>query len=73
VKPIGAQTLLLPYGNATRVVRIVENVPAEESISGRAMRLPAMDPTEFDWSHLMKISFADHPWLRQSAYSWIIR
>jgi putative ABC transport system permease protein len=39
----------LPYPNAARIVQIVENVPAEESFSGRAMRLASMSPDEFDW------------------------
>jgi putative ABC transport system permease protein len=38
-----------PYPNAPRIVQIVENVPAEESFTGRAMRLPSMSPLEFDW------------------------
>ena len=39
----------LPYPNAARIVQIIENVPAEESMSGRAMRLPSMSPEEFNW------------------------
>jgi predicted permease len=39
----------LPFADADRIVRIVENVPAEESISGRAMRLPSMNQEEFEW------------------------
>jgi predicted permease len=39
----------LAYPNAARLVRIVENVPAEESITGRAMRLPSMNPAEVTW------------------------
>ena len=39
----------LPYPNAARIVQIIENVPAEESMSGRAIRLPSMSPEEFDW------------------------
>jgi putative ABC transport system permease protein len=39
----------LPYPNAARIAQIIENVPAEESMSGRAMRLPSMSPEEFNW------------------------
>jgi predicted permease len=39
----------LSYQNAARIVQIIENVPAEESMSGRAMRLPSMSPEEFNW------------------------
>jgi putative ABC transport system permease protein len=39
----------LPFPNASRIVQIVENIPAEESMSGRAMRMPSMNPEEFNW------------------------
>ena len=39
----------LPYPNAARIVHIIENVPANESMSGRPMRLPALNPAEFDY------------------------
>jgi len=39
----------LPYPNAAQIVQIIENVPAEESMSGRAMRMPSMSPEEFNW------------------------
>jgi putative ABC transport system permease protein len=39
----------LPYANADRLVQIVENVPAEESISGFATRMSAMSTEDFDW------------------------
>jgi predicted permease len=38
-----------PFEGADRIVQIVENVPAEESFSGRAMRIPSMNQDEFDW------------------------
>jgi putative ABC transport system permease protein len=39
----------LPFPDADRLVRIVENVPAEESFRGAALRLPALYAAEFDW------------------------
>jgi putative ABC transport system permease protein len=39
----------LPYADADRLVQIVENVPAEESPSGAAMRLAAMSIDDFEW------------------------
>jgi putative ABC transport system permease protein len=39
----------LPYSNAARIVHIIENVPAKESMSGRPMRLPALNRAEFNW------------------------
>jgi putative ABC transport system permease protein len=39
----------LPFKDADRIVRIVENVPAAESFSGRPTRLPSMNLAEFDW------------------------
>jgi hypothetical protein len=39
----------LPYPNPERLVRIIENVPAEESFTGVAVRMPAMNQAEFDW------------------------
>src|SRR5688572_13918378 len=39
----------LPYRDADRLVEIVENVPAEESPSGAAMRLTAMSTDDFEW------------------------
>ena len=40
----------LPYPDADRLVRLVENVPAAESPSGRAERLSTMSPRVFeDW------------------------
>src|SRR5688572_10462235 len=39
----------LPFKDADRLVQIVENVPAAESFSGRAMRIAAMNESEFDW------------------------
>ena len=38
-----------PYTNATRIVQLVENVPAEESMSGRALRRASMNVAEFDF------------------------
>jgi hypothetical protein len=38
-----------PYPTADRQVQIVENVPAEESFSGRAMRIASMNPVEVAW------------------------
>src|SRR5688500_12685166 len=38
-----------PFKDADRIVQIVENVPAEESVSGQALRRPSMDQAEFDW------------------------
>ena len=38
-----------PFKDADRIVQIFENVPAEESFSGRAMRIPSMNQEEFDW------------------------
>jgi len=56
----------LPYPNAARIVQIIENVPAEESMSGRALRLPSMSPEEFNWWRqnvrvlaVMAVSMAD--------------
>jgi putative ABC transport system permease protein len=39
----------LPYPGADRLVRIIENVPAAESFTGAAMRLPSMNQDDFDW------------------------
>lgn len=39
----------LPYPDPDRLVRIVENVPADESFSGRAARMSAIYAAEFDW------------------------
>ncbi|HEX6999151.1 MAG TPA: ADOP family duplicated permease [Gammaproteobacteria bacterium] len=39
----------LPYADPVRVVRIVENVPAEESPTGVARQRTAMNQEEFDW------------------------
>jgi putative ABC transport system permease protein len=39
----------LPYPDADRLVEIVENVPAEESVSGAPMRLTAMSTDDFEW------------------------
>ena len=39
----------LPFPEPDRIVRIVENVPADESFRGVALRLPAMYAGEFDW------------------------
>jgi putative ABC transport system permease protein len=39
----------LPYAEPDRLVQIVENVPAEESFSGAALRTGAMNQDEFDW------------------------
>jgi predicted permease len=39
----------LPFKDADRIVRIIENVPAAESFRGRPMRLPSMNLAEFDW------------------------
>jgi predicted permease len=39
----------LPYADADRLVTIVENVPAEESFSGVAMRMTAMSTDDFEW------------------------
>jgi predicted permease len=40
----------LPFAEADRLVRIVENVPAEQTFSGRPMRRPSMYIYEFvDW------------------------
>ena len=38
----------LPYPSPDRLVRIVENVPAEESFSGNAVRMAAIHGAEFD-------------------------
>src|SRR5687767_4345312 len=38
-----------PFKDADRIVQIIENVPAEESFSGQALRRPSMDQDEFDW------------------------
>src|SRR5688572_16770395 len=39
----------LPFKDADRLVQIIENVPAAESLSGRAMRIASMNQSEFDW------------------------
>jgi putative ABC transport system permease protein len=39
----------LPFAAPERIVRIIENVPAEESMNGRALRLPSMNQEEFLW------------------------
>ena len=39
----------LPYRNPERLVRIIENIPAGESFTGAAVRMPAMNQAEFDW------------------------
>ena len=39
----------LPYRDPDALVQIVENIPAAESRSGAAMRLPSMNEDEFDW------------------------
>lgn len=39
----------LPYQDPDRLVQIVENIPAAESLSGAAMRLSAMNQDEFEW------------------------
>jgi putative ABC transport system permease protein len=49
----------LPFANPDRIVRIVENVPAEESFSGRAMRLPSMNQEEFEWWRAEASSFSE--------------
>jgi len=38
-----------PFPNADRLVQIVENVPAEDSVTGRAIRLSSMNLSEFDF------------------------
>ena len=48
----------LPYPNAARLVQIVENVPAEESLTARPMRLAAMNPNEVEWWRNNARSFA---------------
>ena len=39
----------LPYAEPDRLVRIVENVPAEETFGGDARRRSSMSQDEFDW------------------------
>jgi ABC-type antimicrobial peptide transport system permease subunit len=39
----------LPYRDPDRLVQIVENVPADESFSGVAVRRSSMNQDEFDW------------------------
>ena len=39
----------LPYAQPERIVQVVENVPAEESFSGIAMRMSAMSTDDFLW------------------------
>src|SRR5512143_1641941 len=39
----------LPYAQADRLVQIVENVPAEESFGGTAVRRTAMNVSDLDW------------------------
>jgi predicted permease len=39
----------LPYPNPDGLVRIVEHVPADESFSGNAARMPAIYAAEFEW------------------------
>ena len=39
----------LPYAQADRLVQIVENVPAEESFGGTAVRRTAMNLNDFEW------------------------
>jgi putative ABC transport system permease protein len=39
----------LPYPNAARLLHLVENIPAEESMNGRAISLTSMTPEEFEW------------------------
>jgi putative ABC transport system permease protein len=48
----------LPFPDADRIVRIIENVPAEESFTGRAMRLPSMNQEEFEWWRAEARSFS---------------
>jgi predicted permease len=48
----------LPFAAPERIVRIIENVPAEESRSGRAMRLPSMNQEEFLWWRTEATSFS---------------
>jgi predicted permease len=51
VYSVVSATLLrpLPYSDADRLVRIVENVPAEESPSGVALRTSAMNQDAYLW------------------------
>src|SRR5688572_5159873 len=49
----------LPFAAPERIVRIIENVPAEESMNGRSIRLPSMNQEEFLWWRAEATSFSN--------------